>query len=112
MSNQKNKEEPEEKVIESLSQALLFRQQPDKPNEFSLFLAAKIYLCFMTIECESQINEESQIAPKNYEQMYADLIMRADENIARQHIEKQAGMPAWSAEVKFRQLVLYANLKS
>jgi len=44
--------------------------------------------------------------------MYADLIMRADENIARQHIEKQAGMPAWSAEVKFRQLVLYANLKS
>ena len=44
--------------------------------------------------------------------MYADLIMRVDENTAKLHIVKQASMPATSAEAKFRQLLLYAGLKS
>ncbi len=38
--------------------------------------------------------------------------MRVDEKISKLHIAKQASMPATSAEAKFRQLILYAGLKS
>ncbi len=49
---------------------------------------AKHFTDIASVDGQRKIKQDSLIAPARYEKMYRDLILRSDENLAVQHINK------------------------
>ena len=71
-------------------------QKEEKQNEFSLFLASKHYLNIIAVSQPNEKDENSWITLKDDEKLYVERIMSVGDDVARQHIMKQASMPASS----------------